>query len=89
MHDAVWYSTGFIIGFILLIKGADIFIDGASEIAKKKGVSEHVIGLTLVALATSIPELAVSAIASFTFWFVNAIFLSNFFIVDGTLPPTN
>ena len=65
MHDAVWYSTGFIIGLILLVKGADIFIDGAAEIAKKKGVSEHVIGLTLVALATSIPELAVSAIASF------------------------
>lgn len=64
MHDALWYLLGFIIGFILLIKGSDIFIDGAAEIAKKKGVSEHLIGLTLVALATSIPELAVSGLAS-------------------------
>lgn len=64
MHSALLYTIEFIIGFIFLIKGSDIFINGAADIAKKKGVSEHTIGLTLVALATSIPELAVSAIAS-------------------------
>lgn len=65
MADAFVYAIEFIIGFILLIKGSDIFIDGAAEIAKKIGASEHMIGLTLVAFATSLPELAVSSIASF------------------------
>lgn len=67
MQDGLSYlkfSIGFIIGLIFLIKGSDKFIDGAAEIAKKKRVSEHTIGLTLVALATSIPELAVSVLAS-------------------------
>lgn len=53
-----------IIGFILLIKGADIFVDGASNIAKKFGIPPIVIGLTIVSLGTSAPELAVSLIAS-------------------------
>ncbi len=55
----------FIASFAMLVKGADIFIDGAAGIAVRKGVSEHMIGLTLVAFATSIPELAVSDIASY------------------------
>ena len=50
----------FVVGLILLIKGADFFIKAAASIAKKLGVSEFVIGLTLVALATSLPELAAS-----------------------------
>ncbi len=54
-----------VIGFIMLVKGADIFIDGAASIATRRGVSEHLIGLTLVAFATSIPELAVSDIAAY------------------------
>ncbi|MBP3717897.1 MAG: sodium:calcium antiporter, partial [Eubacterium sp.] len=45
-----------IIGFILLIKGADFFVDGASSIAVKLGVPQLVIGLTIVALGTSAPE---------------------------------
>jgi cation:H+ antiporter len=49
-----------VIGFVLLIKGADFFVDGASAIAKKLGVPELVIGLTIVALGTSAPEAAVS-----------------------------
>jgi len=57
--------TVFVIAFIMLVKGADIFIDGAASIALRRGVSEHLIGLTLVAFATSIPELAVSDIAAF------------------------
>ncbi|OYT59082.1 hypothetical protein B6U81_06680 [Thermoplasmatales archaeon ex4484_30] len=65
MADALMYLAEFIIGFALLVKGSDIFIDGAAGLAKKLGVSEHMIGLTLVAFATSLPELAVSSIASF------------------------
>jgi len=55
-----------IIGFVLLIKGADIFIDGASSTARNFKVSKMLIGLTIVAFGTGAPELAVSfqAIAS-------------------------
>ena len=53
-----------IIGFLLLIKGADLFVDGASGIAKKLGVPAVIIGLTIVSLGTSAPELAVSISAS-------------------------
>lgn len=53
-----------IIGFILLIKGADFFVDGASSIAVKLGVPQLVIGLTIVALGTSAPEAAVSISAA-------------------------
>lgn len=49
-----------IIGFILLIKGADFLVDGASQIAKKFNIPEIVIGLTIVAVGTSMPELVVS-----------------------------
>ncbi len=55
----------FILGFIFLIKGADIVIDGSSSIAKKLGVSSFFIGLTIVAFGTSIPELIISVLASF------------------------
>lgn len=54
-----------IIGFILLIKGADVFVEGASNIAKKFGIPSIIVGLTIVSLGTSAPELAVSLIASF------------------------
>ena len=49
-----------ILGFILLIKGADIFIDGASSTAQNFKVSKILIGLTIVAFGTSAPELAIS-----------------------------
>ena len=49
-----------IIGFVLLIKGADIFIDGASSAAQNFKVSKMLIGLTIVAFGTSAPELAIS-----------------------------
>ncbi|MFC1648030.1 calcium/sodium antiporter [Nanoarchaeota archaeon] len=48
----------FIAGLVLLVKGADFFVKSAAAIAKKLGVSEFVIGLTLVAIGTSVPELA-------------------------------
>ncbi len=49
-----------VIGFIFLIKGADIFVDGASSTARNLKVSKMVIGLTIVAFGTSAPEMAVS-----------------------------
>ncbi len=49
-----------IIGFVVLIKGADIFVDGASGVAKYFKVSKMLIGLTIVAFGTSAPEFAVS-----------------------------
>ena len=49
-----------IIGFVVLIKGADIFVDGASGIATNFKVSKMLIGLTIVSFGTSAPEFAVS-----------------------------
>jgi len=53
-----------LLGLVFLVKGSDYFVKAASTIAKKLGVSEFVIGLTLVAVGTSIPELASSIAAS-------------------------
>lgn len=55
-----------IVGFLFLVKGADFFVASSSSIARKFNVSPLVIGLTLVAFGTSLPELAVSFIASLT-----------------------
>ena len=49
-----------IVGFILLIKGADFFVDGASSTAQNFNVSKMLIGLTIIAFGTSAPEFAVS-----------------------------
>lgn len=54
----------FLIGFLALIKGADILVDGAAAIAKRFRVSPIVIGLTIVAFGTSMPELIVNIFAS-------------------------
>lgn len=51
-------------GFVFLIKGADVFVSNASGIARKLGISSLVIGLTVVAFGTSMPELAVSVTAA-------------------------
>ncbi|WP_195947411.1 calcium/sodium antiporter [Paraclostridium bifermentans] len=53
-----------IIGFALLIKGADVFVEGASSIAKRFNVPPMLIGLTIVAMGTSAPEAAVSISSS-------------------------
>jgi cation:H+ antiporter len=53
-----------VLGLVLLVKGSDFFVKAAATIAQKLGVSEFVIGLTLVAIGTSIPELASSVAAS-------------------------
>ena len=61
----VMLNLGILIaGFILLIKGADFFVKGASTIARKFGVPQIVIGLTVVAMGTSAPEAAVSISAA-------------------------
>lgn len=54
-----------VVGFILLLKGADIFVDGSSALARVFNVPSLIIGLTIVALGTSAPELTVSSIAAF------------------------
>ena len=56
----IWNILLLIIGFFFLIKGADIFVDGASSAALNFKVSKILIGLTIVAFGTSAPELAVS-----------------------------
>lgn len=53
-----------IFGFILLIKGADFFVSSASDIAKKFKIPPIIIGLTVVAMGTSLPELSVSVTSS-------------------------
>lgn len=54
-----------VLGFALLVKGADFFVDGAASIAKKFGIPDLVIGLTIVAMGTSAPEAAVSIAGAF------------------------
>lgn len=58
----IFWVVMLLIGFVLLVKGADFFVDGAAGIAAKLKVSTFVIGLTVVALGTSAPEAAVSII---------------------------
>jgi len=54
----------FFIGLIVLVKGGDIFVDGAIWIAEKTGISSMIIGATIVSIATTLPEFFVSTIAS-------------------------
>ncbi len=54
-----------VLGFVVLIKGADWLVNGASSLAKKHNVSDLAIGLTVVAFGTSAPELVVNTFASF------------------------
>ncbi len=53
-----------VLGFALLIYGGDLFVNNASKIARSWGVSDAMIGLTLVAVGTSLPELATSVVAA-------------------------
>ena len=53
-----------IVGFVMLIKGADWFVEGAAGIARKFGIPQLVVGLTIVAMGTSAPEAAVSITAA-------------------------
>ncbi len=53
-----------VVGFVMLMKGADWFVDGAASIADRLGIPQLVIGLTIVAMGTSLPEAAVSIAAA-------------------------
>ena len=64
-----------LVGFVCLIKGADFFVDGSSSVAKTFKVPSVIIGLTIVAMGTSLPETAVSASAALRG--ANAIAVSN------------
>ncbi|MCF8364382.1 MAG: calcium/sodium antiporter [Bacteroidales bacterium] len=80
-----------IIGFILLIKGADWMVGGATALAKRKNISDLAIGLTVVAFGTSAPELVVNVVASYQNYpdivFGNVIGSNNFnlFIILGVV----
>ena len=61
----VWVSLGYVvIGLACLVIGSNLFVDSASAVASAMGVSESVIGLTIVAGGTSLPELATSVVAA-------------------------
>ena len=61
----LWLSAGYIvIGLAGLVFGSDLFVDSASDVASSLGVSQSVIGLTIVAGGTSLPELATSVVAA-------------------------
>jgi len=63
--DTLWFNAIlFLIGLVLLVKGSDVFVKSAASIAKLFHISEFVIGLTLVAIGTSLPELASSVTAA-------------------------
>lgn len=55
-----------VIGFVLLLKGADYFVEGSSSVAKQLRIPSMIIGMTIVAMGTSLPECAVSVTASLT-----------------------
>lgn len=59
-----WNVVLLIIGFILLMKGADFFVDGAAQIAERFRIPQIIIGLTIVAFGTSAPEAAISIAAA-------------------------
>ena len=54
----------FLLGILLIVKGGDIFVDSASWIAEISGIPKFIIGATIVSLATTLPELLVSVIAT-------------------------
>lgn len=64
MKEILFAVLFLVLGFFLLIKGADFFVEGSSSVAKRLRVPSIIIGLTIVAMGTSLPELAVSVTAS-------------------------
>lgn len=64
MMDLLYESILLFVGFVLLIKGADYFVEGSSAFAQRFHIPSMIIGLTIVAMGTSLPECAVSAMAS-------------------------
>lgn len=66
MRELIVAIITLIVGFIFLIKGADFFVDGSASVAKRLRVPSIIIGMTVVAMGTSLPECAVSVTASIT-----------------------
>lgn len=64
MKEMILAVIFLILGFVLLIKGADFFVEGSSSVAKMFKVPSMIIGMTIVAMGTSLPECAVSVTAS-------------------------
>lgn len=64
LENPIWLIVLLVAGFYLLVKGADWLVDGASDIAKKIGISDLIIGLTVVAFGTSMPEFVVNMISA-------------------------
>jgi len=61
----VWLHIGFVlVGFVALLAGAKLLVNGATTIAEQFGISQVVIGLTIIAIGTSLPELATSVVAT-------------------------
>ena len=66
MKEMIFAAGYLIVGFLLLIKGADIFVEGSSAVARKLHIPTIIIGMTIVAMGTSLPECAVSVTAALT-----------------------
>lgn len=64
VESMIWQMIVLFVGFLFLVKGADWFVEGASGIADKLGIPQLIIGLTIVAMGTSLPEAAVSITAA-------------------------
>ena len=60
----LWYSTVIAVGLVALVWSADRFVDGASAIAKRAGLTPMLIGLTIVSVGTSAPEILISIMSA-------------------------
>lgn len=63
--EMILYAIMFIISIPIILKSSDVFTEGASKLAKMLGISDFIIGITIVALGTSLPELASNSYASY------------------------
>ena len=54
----------FLLGILLIVKGGDLFVDASTWIAVRSGIPQFIIGATIVSLATTLPELLTSAVAT-------------------------
>lgn len=64
-RPVMFYLALLAVGLLLLIYGSGVFVDSAVEVARLLGISEAVIGLTIIAIGTSVPELATSLVAAY------------------------
>ena len=62
----LWIIAGFVAGFVMIIKGGDVFVDAALYIARKMKIPTAIMGATIVSLTTTLPELLVSSMAAAT-----------------------